>query len=389
MEYCRSKWPDRNSIESPLKPLWKVRDSLTICEQLLLFNNRIVVPSAMRREAFNKIHEGHQGTERCCWRAKSSVWWPGITTQIKQIVENCKSCAKTVKHRREPLITTPLPEYPWKVVGTDLFELQGQQFLLVVDYFSRYPEVVKLRSTTASSMIAVLRSCFARYGIPETVRSDNGPQFASREFAEFVNSYGFEHRTSSPYYPQSNGMVERAVKTAKKLLKQSSDPHLAILSFRATPLPWCGLSPSELLMGRQIRTTVPQSSIHFTPKWTYLSKFRVADKQFKEIQKKNFDKRHRVCEREEIPEGSEVWVNGGAQPEGGRIVATDPSPRSYIIATPNWKVRRNRSQIIPLPERTEQTDSLTEPGSDLEEPPQRIVTRSQTGTAVVPPDRLA
>ena len=204
-------------------------------------------------------------------RAKSSVWWPGITTQMKQMVENCKSCAKTVKHRREPLITTPLPEYPWKVVGTDLFELQGQQFLLVVDYFSRYPEVVKLRSTTASSVIAVLRSCFARYGIPETVRSDNGPQFASRKFAEFANSYGFEHGTSSPYYPQSNGMVERAVKTAKKLLKQSSDPHLAILSFRATPLPWCGLSPSGLLMGRQIRQSPSRVYISLLSGHIYLS----------------------------------------------------------------------------------------------------------------------
>ena len=74
MEYCRSKWPDRNSIESPLKPLWKVRGSLTICERRLLFNNRIVVPSAMRREAFNKIHEGHQGTERCHWLCTARNW---------------------------------------------------------------------------------------------------------------------------------------------------------------------------------------------------------------------------------------------------------------------------------------------------------------------------
>ena len=187
MEYCRVGWPDRNSIVCPLKPFWKARGSLTICEQLLLFNNRIVVPSAMRREALNKIHEGHQGAERCRWRTKSSVWWPGITAQM---VENCKSCAKSVQHRREPLITSLLPEYPWKVVGTDLFELRGQQYLLVVDYFSRYPEVVKLTSTTASSVIAILKPCFARHGIPEIVRSDNGPQFSSREFTEFASSYG-------------------------------------------------------------------------------------------------------------------------------------------------------------------------------------------------------
>ena len=389
MEYCRSSWPDKNSVESPLKPFREVRGALTICEQLLLFNNRIVVPSAMRREALTRIHEGHQGAERCRWRTKSSVWWPGITTQVKQMVGNCKSCAKNVQHRREPLITTSLPKYPWEVVGTDLFELQGQQYLLVVDYFSRYPEVVKLKSTTTSSVIALLKACFARHGIPEVVRSDNGPQFASREFAEFANSYGFEHRTSSPRYPQSNGMVERGVKTVKKLLKQSPDPHLAVLSFRATPIPWCGLSPSELLMGRKIRTTVPQMSMHFIPKWEYISEFRQADKLFKESQKKNFDKRYRVCEQEDIPEGSDVWVNSGTQPEGGYVVAADPSPRSYLIATPSGEVRHNRSHIIRIPESTEQTDSPNEPGNGSTEPPRRIVTRSQTGTTILPPDQLS
>ena len=384
MEYCRSSWPDRHSVESSLKPLWKVRGLLTICDGLLLYNNRIVVPSAMRQEALNKIHEGHQGAERCRWRTKSSVWWPGITAQIKQMVENCKTCAKIAHHRREPLITASLPEYPWEVVGTDLFELQGRQYLVVVDYFSRYPEVAKLTSTTASSVIAILKACFARHGIPKTVRSDNGPQFTSREFTEFATSYGFEHRTSSPHYPQSNGMVERAVKTVKKLLKQSSDPYLAVLSFRATPLPWCGLSPSELLMGRQIRTTVPQISAHLVPKWPYLTEFRQIDKRFKESQKNNFDQRHRVCEQDEIPEGSDVWVNSGTQPEPDHVVAADPSPRSYLISTSSGEVRRNRSHLIPIPGQSEQPD----PPTESEEPPRRIVTRSQTGTAIVPPDRL-
>ena len=108
------------------------------------------------------------------------------------MVGNCKSCAKNVQHRREPLITTSLPKYPWEVVGTDLFELQGQQYLLVVDYFSRYPEVVKLKSTTTSSVIALLKACFARHGIPEVGRSDNGPQFASREFADQYPSLSSE-----------------------------------------------------------------------------------------------------------------------------------------------------------------------------------------------------
>ena len=135
-----------------------------------------------------KIHEGHQGVERCRMRARSSVWWPGVTSQIQQFVENCRTCAKEARPRREPLLPTPLPDYPWQMVASDLFELKGEQYLVTVDYFSRYPEVVKLSSTTSNAVIAVLKSTFARHGIQEVLRSDNGPQYASKEFSTFAEA---------------------------------------------------------------------------------------------------------------------------------------------------------------------------------------------------------
>ena len=118
----------------------------------------------------------------------------------------------------------------------------------MVDYFSRYPEISKLTPTTPTAVIVAMKAVFARHGIPEIVRSNNGPQYSSYEFTLFADSYGFQHSTSSPHYPQSNGQAERMV---------SPDPFMALLTYRATPLPWCGLSPAELCMGRQIRTTVP------------------------------------------------------------------------------------------------------------------------------------
>jgi len=130
--------------------------------------------------------------------------------------------------------------------------LNGATYLLVVDYYSRFPEVVQLRSTTSQSVINALKAIFARYGIPEILLSDNGPQYSSTEFSEFAANYGFVHGTSSPHYPQSNGLAERAVKTVKKLLKESTDQCLALLSYRTTPLPWCGLSPAELSQGMQV-----------------------------------------------------------------------------------------------------------------------------------------
>ena len=130
----------------------------------------------------------------------------------------------------------------------DLFELNATTYLLVVDYYSRYIEVQKLKSTTSASIITALKAVFSHHGIPAAVVSDNGPQYASQEMKEFSQSYGVSHITSSPHYPQSNGEAERAVKTAKSLLEHSPDPYLAPLSYRTTPLPWCGLSPAELLM---------------------------------------------------------------------------------------------------------------------------------------------
>ena len=117
------------------------------------------------------------------------------------------------------------------------FHLNGSNYLIIVDYFSRYPEVTKQQSTTSQTIINSLKSTFARHGIPEILRSDNGPQFTSTEFKDFVKEYQFTHTTSSPYYPASNGQVERMVKTVKSLLKDADDPYLALLSYRATPLP--------------------------------------------------------------------------------------------------------------------------------------------------------
>ena len=154
------------------------------------------MPKSLQQETLSKIHDGHQGIERCLVRAKASVWWPGITKQLTQKVQHCEACCKNASPAKEPLMATPLPEYPWQKVGTDLFELKGAHYLLIVDYFSRYPEVTKLVSTTSSAVISALKAAFSRHGIPEVVRSDNGPQYSSHDFAKFAETYGFKHLTS-------------------------------------------------------------------------------------------------------------------------------------------------------------------------------------------------
>ena len=243
-----------------------------------------MVPKNLQKEALSKIHAGHQGIQRCRLRARSSIWWPGISQHIEDRVKQCNTCAKEFTPRSEPLTPSSLPEYPWQKVGSDLFMLNGLNYILLIDYFSRYPEVVELTSTSGS-IITALKSIFSRHGVPEVLVSDNGPQYASQEFTCFARKYDFAHVTSSPHFPQSNGQAER---TVKKLLGDSEDPYTALLCYRATPLPWCNLSPSELLMGRRLRTNLPVRKEELQPKLLDMEIFQQQDKAFKK-QKKDHD----------------------------------------------------------------------------------------------------
>ena len=88
------------------------------------------------------------------------------------------------------MLSSELPEYPWQKLGSDLFELKGVHYLLV-DYFSRFIDISKMSSTTSASIISALKSTFSRYGIPSIFVSNNGPQYASKEFEQFTRSYTF------------------------------------------------------------------------------------------------------------------------------------------------------------------------------------------------------
>ena len=238
--------------------------------------------------------------------------------------------------------------------------------MLIVDYFSRYPEVIKLKSTSSKAVIEAVKAVFSRHGIPETVKSDNGPQFSSDEFARFAADYGFRHTTSSPHFPQSNGLAERTVQTVKNILKGNQDPYLAILTYRFTQLPWCGLSPAQLLMGRQLRTNLPQISEQLKPKWTHLHGFREQDQEFKSHQKANFDKRHKVHSLPQIPQQTEVWITTNrSKSTPSVVVGKAEAPRSYIVETQSGKACRNRHQLNVMPSLDGKT--LEPPGPELEQ----------------------
>ena len=140
--YCRSGWPHKHQISDELRPYWAIRGELSLYNNLLLYGNRIVVPPKLRSETLAKIHQGHQGVQRCHLRIMSSVWWPGVSRAVETYVKHCSHCQKRYVAPRKPLISSTLPSRPWNRVAADLFELNNTHYLAIVDYFSRYPEVV-------------------------------------------------------------------------------------------------------------------------------------------------------------------------------------------------------------------------------------------------------
>ena len=141
----------------------------------------------------------------------------------------------------------------------DLFTLNDRKYLLIVDYYSKYPVIYPLGSSSSSKTIAQLTSTtFSFFGIPNTVISDNGPQFIGQPFQDLLKSYGVAHISSFPLHPKSHGFIERTNCSVKALLRKTpEDTDWAMLAFRTTPLGLQLPSPTEILFCRKLQTTLP------------------------------------------------------------------------------------------------------------------------------------
>jgi hypothetical protein len=344
--YCTNGWPAVMPESPLLKQYWVNRDHFTVVEDLLLFDDRLVIPRDLRLNILDLLHEGHMGITKTRALATTCVWWPNISSHIEETVNKCNTCAVHRPERKEPLLPSSFPERPWSRLGMDLFDLKGKTFLVVVDYYSRWVELRPLKKLTSSHTINHIKSMFGIHGIPDIVVTDNGPQFSSAEFRKFAKDYGFVHTTSSPRYPQSNGEAERCVQTVKKLLKKAKDPHAALLLYRTTPLQ-NGFTPSQLLMGRILKTKVPILPSCLSPKTPNHPQVQKTEAQQKEKQRQNFDRRHAAKEAPPLAAGDTVYVKDMAKP--GEVLAKHHNPRSYVVRTEQGTIRRNRAHLVPIP----------------------------------------
>lgn len=225
---------------------------------------RVVVPLDMRREMMQRTHYAHIGVNGCIRRAKECIFWPGMTSAIRDHVETCDVCRKfDNKQQKETLVCHDVPSRPWAKVGTDLFQVEDRHYMVTVDYYSSFMEVDRLEDQTSKEVIKHLKLHFARYGVPDVLVNDNGPQYTSVQFKQFEKDWGVEHVYSSPHYPQSNCKAESAVKIIKRIMRKSkesgNDPWLALLEYRNTPSEGMSTSPAQRMMGRLTTTSDNES----------------------------------------------------------------------------------------------------------------------------------
>ncbi|XP_055614957.1 uncharacterized protein K02A2.6-like [Toxorhynchites rutilus septentrionalis] len=258
-----------------------------------MFAERLVIPSEFRARCLQHLHRGHPGIQRMKAITRSFVYWPSIDSDIAAHVKACRNCAAAAKSPpKVPPLSWPKSTHPWQRVHIDYAGL--------VDSYSKWVEIIRTKSITASAMIGILQSLFARLGVPETLVSDNGTQFTSAEFAQFRLENGVDHVTTAPFHPQSNGQAERFVDKFKRAIKKIREGRgpiqnaldIFLMTYRTTPNVSApgGKSPSEVMFGRRIRTSLDllrPPTVRETISETVPRSFKKSDAIYAKVHSKN------------------------------------------------------------------------------------------------------
>lgn len=266
----KSGWPENiKCLSDELKPYWNVRHELHIQDGLILKKDRILIPSSLRKQMLSKLHVPHMGIENSLKLARETIFWPGMTDQITQLIKNCETCIKhSCNKQKEPMQSHEVPTYPFEYISMDVFEItldrRARRFLITVDHFSDFFEIDELTDMTSKSTILACKRHFSRYGSPRVVITDNGTNFSSEEFKTFARTWGFQHSTSDPMHQQGNGKSESAVKICKSILRKTfedkNDFYEALQIWRNTPNK-INISPSQRFLCRPIRCSVPKANL--------------------------------------------------------------------------------------------------------------------------------
>ncbi|XP_055604780.1 uncharacterized protein K02A2.6-like [Uranotaenia lowii] len=351
-------WPsDLSSIQhETVKQFHSNRKSLAVVKGCLMMADRLVIPNSLRQRILKQLHRGHPGIERMKAVARSYVFWPKIDECITEYIIRCSSCAI---HSKSPPKVSPQPwpatKHSWERIHLNFAgPFFNQHFLIVFDAHSKWPETKAVRFPTTFSVIEFLNELFSRFGVPETIVTDNGKQFTSKQFAALCKSNGIQHLRTAPYHPQSNGQAERFVETMKRSMLKIEEGkggniteilQTFLQTYRSTPI-LKGKSPAELMIGKKMRTTLdlllkPQS--HPSEGTLPSRRFEVDDEVYAKIHEAN----------------SWKWVP--------RHVIEAVGSVTYNVLLDSWHGRRKliRSHVNQLKPRLNGHQETTNPSSPL------------------------
>lgn len=349
-KYVDNGWPKYHQLDDLGKTFFKLHSELHVENELLFYKHRLVIPTQLQSKMARWLHGPHLGIEKTLARGRMLYYWPGMNTQIKELVASCTICEKFKRNnQKEPLLQGETPKYPFHVVAMDLFEYAGRDFVALIDSYSNYLIALKVSNKTSKQIIDVIRCVFNKVGYPTSIRCDNSP-FNSAEFDRFAAEYNIKFVFSSPRYPQSNGLAEKGVAIAKNILKRCYEANevdqfqYRILEYNTTPIASMRLTPSELFFGRLVKTKLPVSESLLVRNNLNENDVKVNIEKKKETQKYYYNRDAKslpVLIMNELV----IFKKNGKEWNYG-TVASKVNDRSYIIKDSfNNFFRRNRRFI--------------------------------------------
>lgn len=366
-------WPlTKKELDYTVRPYWDSREELAVLDDVVFKGDRVVIPKTMRSYLLKVIHEGHLGMVKCKQLARDILYWPGMNTQIEEMISKCSDCQENRRQQgKEPLMPNAVPSRPWEVVAADLLDCEKSMYLVVTDYYSDYIEVEELQENTHSiTVIEKLMKMFATHGKPDKLITDNGPQFRSNIFNDFTQDWRIHHQTTSPHHHQANGKVERANQTIRKLITKSKGNRVkfytSLLQLRNTPNP--EFSPVQKLMSRRTLTKLPTQNKLLQPHTVDSKEVAENIRHRQNKYAKYFNTR--ATSLQELKEGDTVRVRVQNQWKPAKLIAARTmEPRSYDLKMENGNTwRRNRRDIL----KTAEPKTIFRPTPEDYEEPQAV-----------------
>ena len=325
----------KGKLREELHKYKQVFKELSVVDNMLLKGDRMVIPAKLRPDILALAHEGHPGRVSMLQQIREDMWWPGMTADLEEFVSTCSvGCGSAVGRNTPPPMTVrETPEKPWQHCAADYKGPIGGKyyFHVLIDLYSRWPEVEMTKSTSMSKLYPVLDRSFGVHGVPESITHDNGPPYNSREWKKYSKECGFEMNPCSPEHPEGNGVAERFMATLVKVthaaIAEGKDPRIEVqrrmLNYRNTIHPSTGKTPASLMMNRKIRTKLP--AIIKPSKDRSHREAREKDAKTREERKIKLDKRRRARD-------IEYKVGDRVQIKQKKTTTKPPfDPRPYII----------------------------------------------------------